>query len=219
MAGINSSLTPLLLGRIDAGVGFATSGLAAIASVRKLDQIYNAAQSGKVFAGEAGLYGAAQVTGKGTNVDHAARSIFEAQSLVRSQGGTAYLDTSVSKLGITGTARNYRPDVTHLANAGRVNTVEVASVSQQSGGARNYLTAKTNDIRNAVTSQGASFGGRVIEYGDSSVGLGEVYGTFYSGAVNNSLAGYQSLKVFTSAEPATAAPYSGGFSGAFKLGK
>jgi len=147
------------------------------------------------------------------------RSVFEAQNLVKTQGGTAYLDTSVSKLGITGTAKNYQPDMIHKAASGRINTLEVASVSQQSGNARRYLDVKTADIGRAVERQGGSFGGNVIEYGNARVGVGEVFDAFYGGYVNGALAGYQGLKAFTASEPAIGAPYSGSFSGGVRLGK
>ena len=119
---------------IDAGVGLATSGAGALASLRHLRNLENAVASGTRFTGS--VQGVAQVTGKGTNIDHGVRSVFEAQKLVKSQGGTAYLDASISKVGVTGTAKNFRPDVTHVAKNGGINTLEVASVSQQSGGAR-----------------------------------------------------------------------------------
>ncbi|CAG0971993.1 partial Toxin subunit YenC1, partial [Anaerolineae bacterium] len=201
----------------DLAVGAVTSGAGALASLRYLRNVENAVTTGTRFTGS--VQGVAQVTGNGANIDHGVRAVFEAQKLVKSQGGTAYLDTSISKLGITGTAKNYVPDVTHLADAGRINTVEVASVSQQSGNARRYLDVKTNDIKNAVTSQGGSFEGKVIEYGDARVGVGEVFDAFYSGYVNGALAGYQGLKAFTASEPAVGAPYSGSFSGGVKLGK
>ena len=201
----------------DLAIGAATSGAGALASLRHLNKIKNAAKSGKVF-NSGGLVGKAQVTGTkaAPNYDHATRSIFEGQKLVKSQGGTAHLDASVKNLGITGTARNYRPDVLHRAANGRINTVEVASVSQQSGNARRYLDVKTADIRNVVTGRGDSFSGKVIEYGDARVGMGEVYDAFYRGRVNSALAGYQGLNAATASQSASAAPYSGTNAGAIR---
>jgi len=201
----------------DIAIGAATSGVGALASLRHLRNIETAVASGTRFTGS--VQGVAQVTGKGANIDHGVRSVFEAQKLVKTQGGTAYLDASVSKLGITGTAKNYKPDVLHEAAKGQINTVEVASVSQQSGNARRYLDIKTNDIAQAVATQGRSFGGNVIEYGNARAGVGEVFDAFYGSYVNGALAGYQGLKAFTVSEPVLAAPYSGSNSGGFRLGK
>jgi hypothetical protein len=146
-------------------------------------------------------------------------SSFEAQKLVKAEGGSAYLNSSVRSQGITGTARNYRPDVLHVGSSGGINTVEVASVSQQSGAARAYLYTKTDDIGNAVASQGRDYYGKVIQYGDSAVGYDDVYTAFYRSSVTGSMAGYQGIQAFANSGSAFGAPYSSSGSGTIRLGK
>ena len=74
---------------------------------------------------------------------------------------------------------------------------------------------KQVDIASAVGGRAGS--SKVVQFGDSSVGLGEVYDAFYNGAVNKALIGYQGL--FGVSGAASGAPYSGSASGSFRGSK